>query len=55
MPRMLLIYKNRTKLLTIDFAIALAGVPLLLENKNFIFLGTSRAKGYDPLPLDTGT
>lgn len=38
-----------------DFPIALAGTPLLLENRNFIFLGTSRGKGCEPLPLDTGT
>lgn len=47
--------ENDSKMLTMDFPIALASTPLLLENKNFIFLGTSRGKGYEPLPLDTGT
>lgn len=41
--------------LTIDFAIAFAGVVVLLENKNLVFLGTSTEKGYDPLPFATGT
>jgi hypothetical protein len=38
-----------------DFAIALEGVLVLLENKNLVFLGTFNGKGYDPLPLDIGT
>ena len=42
-------------LLTIDLAIAFAGVEVLLENKNLVFLGTSSEKGYDPLPFATGT
>jgi hypothetical protein len=41
--------------LTIDFAMALAGVAVLLENKNLVFLGTSTEKGYDPVPFATGT
>lgn len=41
--------------LTIDFAMALAGVCDLLENKNLVFLGTSIENGYDPPPLATGT
>uniref|UniRef100_A0A0A9DEV7 Binding n=1 Tax=Arundo donax TaxID=35708 RepID=A0A0A9DEV7_ARUDO len=40
---------------TMDFAIALEGVLVLLENKNLVFLGTSTGNGYDPFPLDTGT
>jgi hypothetical protein len=38
-----------------DFAIALASVLVLLENKNLVFPGTSTGKGYDPFPLDIGT
>lgn len=38
-----------------DLAIAFAGVAVLLENKNLVFLGTSIGKGYDPLPFATGT
>lgn len=34
---------------------AFAGVIVLLENKNLVFLGTSTEKGYDPLPFATGT
>lgn len=41
--------------LTIDFAMAFAGVAVLLENKNLVFLGTSTEKGYDPVPFATGT
>lgn len=41
--------------LTIDFAMAFAGVTALLENKNLVFLGTSRGKGYEPVPFATGT
>lgn len=41
--------------LTMDFAMALAGVTVLLENKNLVFLGTSTEKGYDPPPFATGT
>lgn len=41
--------------LTIDFAMAFAGVDVLFENKNLVFLGTSTEKGYDPLPFATGT
>ncbi len=37
--------KNIIDDLTIDFAIAFAGVPVLLENKNLVFLGTSTEKG----------
>jgi len=40
---------------TTDFAIALEGDLLLLENKNLVLLGTSTGKGYDPLPPDIGT
>jgi hypothetical protein len=40
---------------TIDCAIDLDGVVVLLENKNLVFLGTSTEKGYDPLPFATGT
>lgn len=34
---------------------AFPGVPILLENKNLVFLGTSNGKGYDPFAFDTGT
>lgn len=34
---------------------ALAGVIVLFENKNLVFLGTSTEKGNDPLPFATGT
>lgn len=34
---------------------ALDGVPILLENKNLVFRGTSTENGYDPLPFATGT
>lgn len=34
---------------------AFAGVSVLLENKNLVYLGTSTEKGYDPLPFATGT
>jgi hypothetical protein len=47
--------KGRTYFLTIDLAIAFAGVEVRLENKNLVFLGTSSEKGYDPLPFATGT
>jgi len=42
-------------LLTIDLEIAFAGVEVLLENKNLVFLGTSSEKGYELLPFATGT
>jgi hypothetical protein len=41
--------------LTIDFAIAFTRVPVLLENKNLMFWGTSRGNGYDSHPFATGT
>jgi len=40
---------------TTDFAIALEGDLVLLENKNLVLLGTSTGKGYDPFPPDIGT
>jgi hypothetical protein len=43
------------KKLTTDFAIALEGDLVLLENKNLVLLGTSTGKGYDPFPPDIGT
>lgn len=46
---------NKAFLLTIDLEIAFAGVEVLLENKNLVFLGTSSEKGYEPLPFATGT
>lgn len=41
--------------LTIDFAIALDGVDVLLENKNLVFLGTLTEYGYELEPFATGT
>lgn len=44
-----------TRDLTIDFAMALDGVDVLLENKNLVFLGTLTEYGYELEPLATGT
>ena len=41
--------------LTIDFAMAFAGVAVLLENKNLVYPGTSTENGYEALPFATGT
>lgn len=43
------------KNLTIDLAMAFDGVTVRFANRNLVFLGTSIEKGYDPLPLATGT
>ncbi|WVY89512.1 hypothetical protein V8G54_035026 [Vigna mungo] len=44
----------KTKFGKLDILIAFVGVEVLLENKNLVFLGTSREKGYEPLPFATG-
>lgn len=41
--------------LTIDFAMAFAGVEVLWENKNLVYLGTSTENGYEALPFAKGT
>lgn len=46
---------NQESTLTIDFAIALQGVRMLLENKNLTLQGTYIGKEYDFTPFETGT